>query len=122
MFAHGCSRQLKRLEAVTRAPIYQYYQDTFNGLESIRSFQAEQRLIKEFEHCSNINGTAFFLFWVRYGTPWLLATWRLPSNTLPRTLLGWLFTGCKPLLGRHSGFVCHSDCVGCGTDRGTHHW
>lgn len=35
------------------------------GLESVRAFNAEGRIIKQFEEANNRNSTAFFLFWVR---------------------------------------------------------
>ena len=41
------SRELKRLEAVSRSPLYSHVTDTLEGLTSIQCFHAEERFIKD---------------------------------------------------------------------------
>lgn len=43
------SRDLKRLEAVSRSPLYSQIKDTLEGLTSIQCFKAEERCIKAFQ-------------------------------------------------------------------------
>ncbi len=46
-FAH-CFRDLKRLEGMTRSPIYSYLLSTIHGLKVIRSYHAEKMCSREF--------------------------------------------------------------------------
>ncbi|CAF5227737.1 unnamed protein product, partial [Rotaria magnacalcarata] len=39
------SRQLRRLDSVTRSSIYANFSETIQGLTSIRAYQAQQRFI-----------------------------------------------------------------------------
>ncbi|CAF3477218.1 unnamed protein product [Rotaria sp. Silwood1] len=45
-FCQKCSRRLKRLESVTRSPVYALFSSSLNGLSTIRSFQAENSFIQ----------------------------------------------------------------------------
>lgn len=56
------SRNLKRMDAVTRSPIFSHLAATLNGLSTIRAFNAEEVLSEEFDNHQDLNSTAFFLF------------------------------------------------------------
>ncbi|KAI8121627.1 putative multidrug resistance-associated protein lethal(2)03659 [Lucilia cuprina] len=55
------SRDLKRLEAISRSPVYSLTNQTFQGLTTIRAMEAEQNLESEFYYYQNENSSAFFL-------------------------------------------------------------
>lgn len=42
------ARELKRLEASCRSPLYSHINETIQGLVNIQQFKAEERFIKEF--------------------------------------------------------------------------
>lgn len=42
------SREVKRLEAASRSPVYSLFSDTLRGLTTIQCLKAEERLIKAF--------------------------------------------------------------------------
>ena len=42
------SREVKRLDAISRSPMYSHITDTLEGLTSIQCFQAEERLTRDF--------------------------------------------------------------------------
>ena len=56
-----CFRDLKRLEGVTRSPIYSYLVSTLHGLKVIRSYHAEEMCSKQFLLHLNDNIRAYFL-------------------------------------------------------------
>ena len=56
-----CFRDLKRLEGVTRSPIYSYLASTVHGLKVIRSYHAEEMCSKQFLSHLNDNIRAYFL-------------------------------------------------------------
>ncbi|XP_058154485.1 ATP-binding cassette sub-family C member 2 isoform X2 [Dasypus novemcinctus] len=49
IFYVATSRQLKRLDSVTRSPIYSHFSETVSGLPVIRAFQHQQRFLKHNE-------------------------------------------------------------------------
>ncbi|VEL34747.1 unnamed protein product [Protopolystoma xenopodis] len=44
------SRQLKRIDSVSRSPIYSHFQETLNGVASIRAYRCQKRFIGKLYH------------------------------------------------------------------------
>ncbi|KAI9327008.1 hypothetical protein DFJ73DRAFT_632281 [Zopfochytrium polystomum] len=57
------SRELKRLESVTRSPIYSMFSETLMGCSTIRAFGAEQRFIEENLRRVDVNNRAYYFMW-----------------------------------------------------------
>ena len=58
------SVDLKRLESVSRSPIFQHFGETLNGVSTIRAYGDEQRFIRENLRKINDNNRPFMLLWV----------------------------------------------------------
>uniref|UniRef100_A0A1B0BGT0 Multidrug resistance-associated protein lethal(2)03659 n=1 Tax=Glossina palpalis gambiensis TaxID=67801 RepID=A0A1B0BGT0_9MUSC len=56
------SRSVKRLESISRSPVYSLTNQTFQGLTTIRALEAEKVLENEFHGYQNSNTSAWFLF------------------------------------------------------------
>ncbi|KAG4069579.1 hypothetical protein HA402_006945 [Bradysia odoriphaga] len=56
------SRNVKRMEATTRSPIYSHLGASLNGLSTIRAFGAQDILVKEFDSLQDLHSSAFYLF------------------------------------------------------------
>ncbi|CAG7734589.1 unnamed protein product [Allacma fusca] len=54
-FYVASSRQLKRLESVSRSPIYSHFSETLTGATTIRAFRVENRFITESERTIDLN-------------------------------------------------------------------
>lgn len=59
------SVELKRLESVSRSPIFQHFGETLNGVSTIRAYGDEQRFIRENLRKVNDNNRPFLMLWVR---------------------------------------------------------
>ncbi|CAF4154094.1 unnamed protein product, partial [Adineta steineri] len=55
------SRQLKRLESVTRSPIYTLFSSSFDGLTSIRAFNVQDDFLNMFMDRIDTNSRAYFI-------------------------------------------------------------
>uniref|UniRef100_A0A1I7SBP4 ABC-type glutathione-S-conjugate transporter n=2 Tax=Bursaphelenchus xylophilus TaxID=6326 RepID=A0A1I7SBP4_BURXY len=60
VFYLSTSRQLKRLEAVTRSPIYSHFAESINGSSSIRAFNCEQRFVQRSQQLIDENIKAYY--------------------------------------------------------------
>jgi ATP-binding cassette subfamily C (CFTR/MRP) protein 1 len=54
------SRELKRLDSVTKSPIYAHFQETLGGISTIRAYQQQDRFVKENEYRIDENLRAYF--------------------------------------------------------------
>ena len=59
-----CLRDLKRIEGLTRSPVYSQLSSTIHGLKVIRSYHAENIAVKEFSHNVDQNTRAAYLLLV----------------------------------------------------------
>jgi ATP-binding cassette, subfamily C (CFTR/MRP), member 1 len=54
------SRELKRLESVTRSPVYSHFQESLGGISTIRAYEQTDRFMKENEWRIDLNLRAYF--------------------------------------------------------------
>lgn len=59
-FYVATSRQLKRLESVSRSPIYSHFGETITGVQAIRAFREQDRFIRESEHRVDVNQVCYY--------------------------------------------------------------
>ena len=60
-FYVSTSRQLQRLESISRSPIYSHFQESIQGAASIRAYRVQERFILENEKRVDHNLMAYFL-------------------------------------------------------------
>lgn len=56
------SRSVKRIEAITKSPVFSHMTASVQGLSTIRAFAAQKLLVKEFDELQNRHSAAWFLF------------------------------------------------------------
>ena len=54
------SRSVKRLEGVTRSPIFNHLASSLDGLATLRAFNANSKMVEEFDALQNIHSSVFF--------------------------------------------------------------
>ena len=55
------SRQLRRIESVSRSPIYSHFLETINGASTIRAFSQQERFIRDNYRKVDENQVAYYL-------------------------------------------------------------
>ncbi|ODQ52501.1 hypothetical protein SAICODRAFT_93382 [Saitoella complicata NRRL Y-17804] len=58
------SRELKRLESISKSPIYQHFGETLAGISTIRAYGEERRFIRDNLKKVDGNNRPFFYLWV----------------------------------------------------------
>ncbi|ODQ64107.1 hypothetical protein NADFUDRAFT_84114 [Nadsonia fulvescens var. elongata DSM 6958] len=58
------SRELKRLESITKSPVYQHFGETLVGVPTIRAYGHESRFIRDNLGKIDTNNRPFFYMWV----------------------------------------------------------
>ncbi|POM71270.1 ATP-binding cassette (ABC) Superfamily, partial [Phytophthora palmivora] len=57
------SSEIKRLEGVTRTPVYNLFSETLSGLQTIRAFRMEDNFIKQNRRVVDANSNLYFTYW-----------------------------------------------------------
>ncbi|ETP52413.1 hypothetical protein F442_02568 [Phytophthora nicotianae P10297] len=57
------SREVKRLEGVTRSPVFNLFGETLNGLHTIRAFQMQDRFVELNKAAVDDNTSFYFTYW-----------------------------------------------------------
>ncbi|XP_003699343.2 putative multidrug resistance-associated protein lethal(2)03659 isoform X2 [Megachile rotundata] len=62
VFYLATSRSVKRLEGVTRSPVFAHLSATLQGLPTIRAFGAQEILTKEFDQHQDLHSSTWYVF------------------------------------------------------------
>ncbi|XP_016945207.3 probable multidrug resistance-associated protein lethal(2)03659 [Drosophila suzukii] len=61
-FYLSTSRDVKRLEAVARSPMYSHFSATLNGLPTIRAMGAQKTLIRQYDNYQDLHSSGYYTF------------------------------------------------------------
>jgi len=61
-FYLSTSRDVKRLEAVARSPMYSHFSATLNGLPTIRAMGAQKTLIGQYDNYQDLHSSGYYTF------------------------------------------------------------
>ncbi|KAH8269315.1 hypothetical protein KR018_003153 [Drosophila ironensis] len=61
-FYLSTSRDVKRLEAVARSPMFSHFSATLNGLPTIRALRAQEVLTKEYDNYQDLHSSGYYTF------------------------------------------------------------
>lgn len=103
VFYVATSRQLRRLDSVTRSPIYSHFSETVSGLPVIRAFEHQQRFLASSEELINVNQKCVFS-WIT-SNRWLAIRLELVGNLIVFFSALLLVIYKKSLTGDTVGFV-----------------
>lgn len=59
-FYVATSRQLKRIESVSRSPIYSHFGESVSGAQTIRAYNVQHRFIRESEENVDFNQVCYY--------------------------------------------------------------
>ncbi|KAG1708712.1 hypothetical protein DVH05_022338 [Phytophthora capsici] len=57
------SREIKRLEGITRTPVYNLFGETLSGLDTIRAFRMENNFTQQNRRVVDINANLYLTYW-----------------------------------------------------------
>ncbi|XP_057633187.1 ATP-binding cassette sub-family C member 2 [Chionomys nivalis] len=103
VFYVATSRQLRRLDSVTKSPIYSHFSETVSGLPVIRAFQHQQRFLASSEKLVDINQKCVFS-WIT-SNRWLAIRLELVGNLVVFFAALFLVIYKDTLTGEAVGFV-----------------
>ncbi|KAJ1929039.1 hypothetical protein IWQ60_001535 [Tieghemiomyces parasiticus] len=93
-YYRSTSREIKRLDSVSRSPLYAHFQETLSGLSTIRAYCAQARFIAKNQTLLEANNRAYYLTIVIQR--WLAVRLETVANILT------LFTALFAVVGRYS--------------------
>ncbi|XP_012339261.1 probable multidrug resistance-associated protein lethal(2)03659 [Apis florea] len=62
VFYLATSRSVKRLDGVTRSPVFAHLSATLEGLPTVRAFKAQEILTREFDEHQDLHSSAWYIF------------------------------------------------------------
>ncbi|KAK0424584.1 hypothetical protein QR680_008735 [Steinernema hermaphroditum] len=74
------ARQLQRLDSITRSPIYSHFQESLQGVTSIRAYKAVQRFEEESQKKTDTNRSAFYYLLIT--NQWLVVRLEFLGNLI----------------------------------------